>query len=113
MHTITPTNTLAFRESVAATDGIVLVDFTAAWCPPCRMIEPILDQLAAEHDDLTIMTVDVDASPAIAAAYGVMSMPTLMFFAAGQPVHRVVGARGLPAMRAALAAAHAAVAEES
>jgi thioredoxin 1 len=113
MHTITPSTTLAFREAVAATDGIVLVDFTAAWCPPCRMIEPILEQLAAEHEDLTIMTVDVDESPAIAAAYGVMSMPTLMFFAAGEPVHRVIGARGLPAMRDALAAAHAAAGTES
>jgi thioredoxin len=113
MHTITPTNTLAFREAVAAADGIVLVDFTAAWCPPCRMIEPILDQLGAEHDDLTIMTVDVDESPAIAAAYGVMSMPTLMFFAAGEPVHRVVGARGLQAMRDALGTAHEAARAES
>ena len=113
MHTITPTNPLAFREAVAAADGIVLVDFTAAWCPPCRMIEPILDQLAAEQEDLTIMTVDVDESPAIAAAYGVMSMPTLMFFAAGEPVHRVIGARGLPAMRDALATARGAAGAES
>jgi thioredoxin 1 len=113
MHTLTPTNPVTFRESVAATDGIVLVDFTAAWCPPCRMIEPILGQLATEHEDLTIMTVDVDASPAIAAAYGVMSMPTLLFFAAGEPVHRVVGARGLQAMRDALTTAQTAVGAES
>jgi thioredoxin 1 len=113
MHTLTPTNPLAFREAVAATDGVVLVDFTAAWCPPCRLIEPILEQLATEHDDLTIMTVDVDESPAVAAAYGVMSMPTLMFFAAGEPVHRVIGARGLPAMRAAVDAARTAAQAES
>ena len=105
MQTLTPTNPLAFREAVAASDGIVLVDFTAAWCGPCRIIEPILEQLAAEHDDLTIMTLDVDESPAITQAYGVLSMPTLMFFSAGEPVHRVVGARGLPAMRDALATA--------
>lgn len=113
MHTITLTNPLALQEAVAAADGIVVVDFTAAWCPPCRMIEPILDQLAAEHDDLTIMTVDVDQSPGTAAAHGVLSMPTLIFFAAGEPLHRIVGARGLPAMRAALDAARVAAGTES
>jgi thioredoxin 1 len=113
MQTLTTTSPLAFREAVAATDGVVLVDFTAAWCAPCRIIEPILDQLAAEHDDLTILTVDVDESPAIAQAYGVLSMPTLMFFAAGEPVHRVIGARGLPAMRDALATARTAAGAES
>ena len=113
MHTLTPTTPLAFQEAIAASDGIVLVDFTAAWCPPCRMIEPILEQLSIEHDDLAIVTVDVDESPAIAAAYGVMSMPTLMFFAAGRPVHRVIGARGLTAMREALATARTAAPVES
>ena len=113
MHTLTPTNPLTFQEAVAATDGIVLVDFTAAWCAPCRMIEPILDQLATEHEDLTIMTVDVDEAPAIAQAYGVLSMPTLMFFAAGESVHRVVGARGLQAMRDALATARTSARAES
>ncbi len=113
MHTITPTNPLTFREAVAATDGIVLVDFSAAWCAPCRMIEPVLEALAGEEDDLTILSVDVDESPAIAAAFGVLSMPTLLFFAAGEPVHRVVGARGLPAMRDALATARTAAGAES
>jgi thioredoxin 1 len=113
MHTITPTTPLAFQEVLATTDGITLVDFTAAWCPPCRMIEPLLDQLDAEHADLTLLTVDVDESPALAATHGVLSMPTLAFFASGRLVHRVVGARGIDAMRAALDTARANARTES
>lgn len=113
MQTLTPTDPFTFQETVAATDGVVLVDFTAAWCGPCRVIEPILEQLDAETDDLTVLSVDVDAAPAVAAAHGVLSMPTLLFFAEGRPVHRVVGARGLGPMREALAAARAAAGMES
>lgn len=107
MRTATPAPTapLALQETLATTDGIVLVDFTAQWCPPCKMITPVLDQLTAENDDLTVLTVDVDAAPGLAATYGVMSMPTLLFFAGGRAVHRVVGARGITPMRAALDAA--------
>ncbi|MFF7726235.1 thioredoxin [Streptomyces sp. NPDC008001] len=72
----------------------VLVDFTAAWCPPCRMIEPVLAALAAEEAGrLKIVRLDVDTSPQTQAAYGVLSMPTLMLFRAGEPVTTLVGAR--------------------
>jgi thioredoxin 1 len=95
----------AVRELIAATDGIVLVDFTAAWCGPCRMIEPILEDLAADHDDLTVVSVDVDEMPALAAEHQVLSMPTLLFLRDGRPVRRVVGARPRAHLEAELARA--------
>jgi thioredoxin 1 len=86
-------------ETIAAQAGVTLVDFTAEWCGPCRMIAPVLEQLAEETEDLTVLKVDVDASPELASRYQVMSFPTLMFFVDGAPVHRIVGARGIASMR--------------
>ena len=69
-----------FTAEVLESDKPVLVDFTAAWCPPCRAMNPILDEIAADRDDLRIVKLDVDDNQAIAAQYGVMSMPTFMLF---------------------------------
>jgi len=82
-----------FTAEVLEADRPVLVDFTAAWCPPCRVMKPVLAELAAERPDLKIVEVDVEASPATAARYGVLSMPTFMLFRAGAPVTQLVGAR--------------------
>ncbi|WP_216896464.1 thioredoxin [Nocardia alni] len=83
-----------FAETVLTSDLPVLVEFTAGWCPPCRMIEPVLHELAAEQTGhLTVAQLDVDANPATAAAYQVLSMPTLMLFRNGAPIHTLVGAR--------------------
>ncbi|MEV8525666.1 MULTISPECIES: thioredoxin [unclassified Streptomyces] len=72
----------------------VLVEFTADWCGPCRQIAPVLSALAAEEADrLKIVQLDVDTNPETAAKYGVLSMPTLMVFRAGEPVKAMVGAR--------------------
>ncbi|MEW2030545.1 thioredoxin [Streptomyces roseifaciens] len=72
----------------------VLVEFTADWCPPCRMIAPVLADLAEqEAGRLKVVALDVDANPQTQAAYGVLSMPTLMLFRAGEPVASLVGAR--------------------
>ena len=71
----------------------VLVDFTADWCPPCRRIAPVLDELAAElGDEVRIVTLDVDANPNTARDYGVLSLPTLTLFRGGEPVRSIVGA---------------------
>ena len=86
-------------ERLRGTAGVTIVDFSAHWCPPCRALSPVLDQLAAETDGLTVLKVDVDAAPELAARYGVMSFPTLLFFVEAQPVHRLVGARGLGSLR--------------
>jgi thioredoxin 1 len=82
-----------FAAAVLEADLPVLVDFTADWCPPCRMMRPILEEIAAERDDLRIADLDVDAHQATAARYGVLSMPTFMVFRHGQPVLTLIGAR--------------------
>ncbi|MEZ0092752.1 thioredoxin 1 [Streptacidiphilus sp. EB129] len=83
-----------FAAEVLGSDIPVLVDFTADWCPPCRMIAPVLAEIAGEQQGrLKVVSVDVDSNPGTQAAYGVMSMPTLMLFQAGEPVKSLVGAR--------------------
>ena len=83
-----------FDEVVGAAEGPVLVDFWAEWCGPCKMIAPILDEIAAEHDNLSIAKVNVDEAGEIAQRYQVMSIPTLIVFNDGEVAKRMVGAAG-------------------
>ncbi|QMU66884.1 thioredoxin [Streptacidiphilus sp. P02-A3a] len=84
----------SFAAEVLAAEGPVLVDFTADWCPPCRMIGPVLAEVAREQRGrLKVVTLDVDVNPGTQAAYGVLSMPTLILFEGGEPVKSLVGAR--------------------
>jgi thioredoxin 1 len=83
----------AFAAEVLESERPVLVDFTAAWCPPCRVMKPVLAELAAERDDLRFVQLDVDAEQRTAAEYGVLSMPTFILFRDGREVQRLVGAR--------------------
>jgi thioredoxin 1 len=93
MSNLTPTTDARFTADVLESDVPVVVDFTAAWCPPCRVMKPVLADLAAERDDLRIVQLDVDADQRTAAEYGVLSMPTFMVFRDGAPVGQIVGAR--------------------
>ena len=83
---------VTFEAEVLKSTLPTLVDFWAAWCGPCKMIAPIVDQLAKEHDSkLKITKVDVDQNPTLATRFGVMSIPTLILFKNGEPVERLVG----------------------
>jgi thioredoxin 1 len=82
-----------FDAEVLESELPVLVDFTAAWCAPCRIMDPLLAELAAERDDLRIVQIDVDQNQATVARYGVMSMPTFMLFKDGAPAATFVGSR--------------------
>ncbi len=83
-----------FQAKVLDVPGKVLVDFFATWCGPCRMVAPVLDEIAAEKaGEVTVVKVDIDQSPDIAARYGVASVPTLIVFENGQPIRQTVGAQ--------------------
>ena len=81
-----------FQAEVIESDQPVLVDFWAAWCGPCRVVAPILEEIAAERDDLRIVKLDVDANQQTAAQYQVLSIPTLILFKNGEPAHKIIGA---------------------
>ena len=83
----------SFRAEVLESERPVVVDFWAAWCGPCRLMSPILEEIAQERDDLRVLKVDTDANQRVAAEYGVLSMPTFMVFRDGAPVGQIVGAR--------------------
>lgn len=83
-----------FAEAVLNSDKPVLVDFWADWCPPCRMIAPILTEIAAEYGDrLTIAKLNYDENPATPAHYGVQGLPTLLLFKNGTLLQQMVGAK--------------------
>jgi thioredoxin 1 len=84
-----------FDEEIGATAEAVIVDFWAEWCGPCKMISPILEEIAAEHSGkVRVAKLNVDDNPDAARRFDVMSIPTLIVFQDGQPVKRMVGAKG-------------------
>ncbi len=87
--TITKDN---FQQEVLDSQKTVLVDFWATWCGPCRMLSPVVDEIAQENDAVKVGKINVDEQPELASQFGVMSIPTLMVFRDGKPVNTSVGA---------------------
>lgn len=82
-----------FEEEVLKDDKLVVVDFWATWCGPCKMIAPLLEDIATEYSDTVKITkVDVDSNNTVAAKFGIMSIPSLIFFKNGEEIDRVIGA---------------------
>jgi thioredoxin 1 len=83
----------SFAEDVLGSDKPVLVDFWATWCGPCKMVAPVLEEIASEHAEITIAKMDIDANPSTPRDYQIMSIPTMILFANGKPVKQIVGAK--------------------
>ena len=90
---LNPVTNDTFTAEVLESERPVLVDFWAAWCGPCRLMNPILDELHAERDDIKIVSVDADTEQELSVRYGVLGLPTFVLFQNGAPVTSLVGSR--------------------
>ena len=92
-----------FEKEVLQSNIPVLVDFWASWCGPCRMLAPVIDELALENDGIKVCKVNVDEQEELAAAFGIMSIPTILAFKNGKPINQAVGVQSKQALLQLLA----------
>ncbi|MFF9497264.1 thioredoxin [Streptomyces flaveolus] len=100
---LTPVTDADFDEVVLKSDKPVVVDFWATWCGPCRQLKPLLEAIAAEHSEIVVVKLDVDANQETAAAYNVVSIPTVNVYKGGELVKTITGARPKAALERELA----------
>ena len=93
----------SFADDVLMSDKPVIVDFWAEWCGPCKMVAPILTEIAAENDGIVVAKLNVDENPQTAASYGITSIPTMNVYQGGQVVKTIIGAKPKAALLADLA----------
>ena len=92
-------NEANFETEVLKSNQPVLVDFWAEWCGPCKMLSPVLEEIAAEQAErVKVVKVNVDNNPQLAARFGIQSIPTLLYFADGKVIHQTVGVAGKKAI---------------
>ncbi|WP_431277029.1 thioredoxin family protein [Leifsonia poae] len=104
MSTLAAVTDATFHDRVLTASGTTLVEFWAPWCPPCRALSPILEQLAAEHPDaIDIVKINADENPVSAATYRAMALPVIKVFRDGEVVKTIIGAKPKPALERDLA----------
>lgn len=99
---VKPVDSANFAKEVLSSDRPVLVDFWAPWCMPCKMLSPVVDQIAAAHPEIEVRKVNVDEAPALAQKYQIMGIPALLLFQSGEPVARKVGVQPRDSIEAML-----------
>lgn len=100
--TVTDVTEKTFVDEVLMADGLVIVDYWADWCSPCKQMSPVIDELAAEYTDVKFVKVDTNANPNLAAEQGVLSLPTLQFFQGGRVEKSLSGGKTKGALKKAI-----------
>ena len=99
---VTDVTESSFADEVLMADGLVVVDYWADWCSPCKQLSPIIDELSSEYGDVKFVKVDTNSNPNLAAEQGILSLPTLQFFQGGRVTKSLSGGKTKNALKKAI-----------